>query len=251
MTNFTKCIPSESRSTWTYLNTFYFISDWRAWVQYRRVWSRCDENIRQWLLSLMGVQWSGEWRRIGEHRWQHDHDRVYIRWGNNWRGMATSVEHLPSQRYVKLSSLFSQCQRGFQDDPIPGSLYFHSSLKNNSWIFFFGSLQEKQLKLNKQNHGIFFTVNSSVLRQGSISFLVPITPCESRTPPTDGSVKCSDEQNIGSSCIYQCNEGFGLVGYPVSTCSETGSWDSDAPVCKGKFTWFLLPDEQLVNNLIP
>jgi len=65
------------------------------------------------------------------------------------------------------------------------------------------------------------------------TFAVSVS-CEALTPPEDGYIVCASQAEYlaaGTSCVYQCAEGFGLVGYPVSVCNSDGSWDNEAPSC--------------------
>ena len=50
---------------------------------------------------------------------------------------------------------------------------------------------------------------------------------------------CSKENKFGSSCTFQCSNGYALSSSTPVVCTGTsssaiGSWDSSAPTCSGK-----------------
>uniref|UniRef100_F7AJJ2 Uncharacterized protein n=1 Tax=Ciona intestinalis TaxID=7719 RepID=F7AJJ2_CIOIN len=52
--------------------------------------------------------------------------------------------------------------------------------------------------------------------------------------PTNGSVSCSDENNVNSECEFACMLGFTMVGEPITDCLMSGgvpAWTNVAPVC--------------------
>ena len=57
----------------------------------------------------------------------------------------------------------------------------------------------------------------------------------------NGNVICDSNTNsLGTSCKYQCDEGFKLVGTDVSICSlnqdELGAfWSQNPPFCEGEY----------------
>ena len=57
----------------------------------------------------------------------------------------------------------------------------------------------------------------------------------------NGKVVCdSDKNSLGTTCKYQCDEGFKLVGTDESICSfnqdELGAfWSQNPPFCEGKY----------------
>nr|KAF6414309.1 selectin E [Molossus molossus] len=58
--------------------------------------------------------------------------------------------------------------------------------------------------------------------------------CDTLTKPANGSVKCS--QSLGglpwnTSCDFDCEEGFELVGPQRLQCTPSGNWDSERPRC--------------------
>uniref|UniRef100_A0A8C3QE11 E-selectin n=1 Tax=Geospiza parvula TaxID=87175 RepID=A0A8C3QE11_GEOPR len=61
--------------------------------------------------------------------------------------------------------------------------------------------------------------------------------CEAVPPPAEGSVSCDRadaELTSGSSCHFQCPEGFVLQGSPSTECTAQGQWSQPVPKCKGK-----------------
>ncbi|KAM7055230.1 E-selectin isoform 2-T3 [Molossus nigricans] len=58
--------------------------------------------------------------------------------------------------------------------------------------------------------------------------------CDTLTNPANGSVKCS--QSLGglpwnTSCDFDCEEGFELVGPQRLQCTPSGNWDNERPRC--------------------
>ncbi|XP_030808831.1 E-selectin [Camarhynchus parvulus] len=59
--------------------------------------------------------------------------------------------------------------------------------------------------------------------------------CEAVPPPAEGSVSCDRadaELTSGSSCHFQCPEGFVLQGSPSTECTAQGQWSQPVPKCK-------------------
>ena len=89
----------------------------------------------------------------------------------------------------------------------------------------------------------------------SFSSLHIVVVCPSVTPPAFGSVmNCTNDNKHGSTCAFQCNQGYQLVGVSAVTCvgdslSKVGTWDHDTPLCQGTFsntlilsfrTWYMV-----------
>ncbi|XP_078494483.1 P-selectin-like [Ciona intestinalis] len=68
-------------------------------------------------------------------------------------------------------------------------------------------------------------------------FCTRITCLPQHTNPVNGVVQCSDSNNVGSMCSFQCNPGYELDGTPFSGCiytdstEDSGVWSSPAPTC--------------------
>ena len=66
--------------------------------------------------------------------------------------------------------------------------------------------------------------------------------CSSIMEILHGSVICdSDTNSVGSSCKYQCDKGFKLVGTAESICSLdkdefSAFWSQNPPFCEGKYS---------------
>uniref|UniRef100_G3SZI6 E-selectin n=1 Tax=Loxodonta africana TaxID=9785 RepID=G3SZI6_LOXAF len=62
-----------------------------------------------------------------------------------------------------------------------------------------------------------------------------VVECDALTSPADGTMKCS--QSSGSfpwntTCAFDCEEGFELMGVPSLQCTSSGNWDNEMPTCK-------------------
>uniref|UniRef100_H2ZCL8 Uncharacterized protein n=1 Tax=Ciona savignyi TaxID=51511 RepID=H2ZCL8_CIOSA len=59
-----------------------------------------------------------------------------------------------------------------------------------------------------------------------------------QSDPLNGNVTCTDSNNEGSQCDFQCNEGYVRVGAASSTCQDDGNgdsegaWSATAPTCE-------------------
>ena len=66
--------------------------------------------------------------------------------------------------------------------------------------------------------------------------------CPPLTPPDNGRIECSlgdDETSIeGGSCVYICDEGFGISGTIIRECQSNGSWSGDEPTCERRKMMF-------------
>ena len=77
-----------------------------------------------------------------------------------------------------------------------------------------------------------------------------ITCDSSRTSTGNGSVTCSDTNQIGSACTYTCNKGFALsnISLAHTVCTDDGDDDSEGqwnPIptdCKGKLFFVYVSD---------
>ena len=50
----------------------------------------------------------------------------------------------------------------------------------------------------------------------------------------NGDVTCTDKNNFNSTCSFSCKDGYDVSGSVNLTCTDKGTWDSDAPTCEGK-----------------
>ncbi|XP_045154223.1 E-selectin [Echinops telfairi] len=62
-----------------------------------------------------------------------------------------------------------------------------------------------------------------------------VVECAALTSPANGSMDCF--QSPGSfpwntTCAFDCEEGFDLMGAPSLQCTSSGSWDSQRPTCE-------------------
>ena len=67
---------------------------------------------------------------------------------------------------------------------------------------------------------------------------LPGTACEPLNTPASADANCSDENNLGSVCEFNCFAGFTRVGVSESICIETTNgllnWSSSPPSCRSK-----------------
>ena len=72
-------------------------------------------------------------------------------------------------------------------------------------------------------------------------FLISVIKCTAFPNLENGETTCTDDNNYGSTCTFQCEAGFDLIGSVDATCggdasSTTGKWDQEQPVCAGMIT---------------
>ena len=61
-------------------------------------------------------------------------------------------------------------------------------------------------------------------------------PDYSTSTITNGDISCSDGNNYGSVCTFECDADYKIDGQSnVLECTEPG-WDANAPVCQGEIT---------------
>ena len=58
--------------------------------------------------------------------------------------------------------------------------------------------------------------------------------CPDQDNPANGVVSQSGNSE-GDTATFVCNDGYELVGAPVLTCQNDGTWDENPPVCKRRF----------------
>ena len=58
--------------------------------------------------------------------------------------------------------------------------------------------------------------------------------CPDLEPPGNGEVRLSGRL-IGDSAMYECSDGFELIGSVIRTCLQTGVWSGNEPECSGKY----------------
>ena len=87
----------------------------------------------------------------------------------------------------------------------------------------------------------YLLINSYYLSTIIITFV--IVTCSSLTPPTNGSISCSDNGDFSyeDTCNFTCNTGYELTGSESRTCQSDGSWSGSTAMCdRGKCLMFLL-----------
>ena len=55
--------------------------------------------------------------------------------------------------------------------------------------------------------------------------------CPDKDYPANGMVSQSGN-SVGDTATFVCNDGYELVGSPVLTCQDNGTWDNSPAVCK-------------------
>ena len=63
-------------------------------------------------------------------------------------------------------------------------------------------------------------------------FFIYFKACPTLSNPRDGSVSTPYGTEIREEAIYECKQGFELVGNSRRYCRSTGSWSGTAPTCK-------------------
>ena len=56
--------------------------------------------------------------------------------------------------------------------------------------------------------------------------------CTSLSNPQHGSLSTPNGTELEDEAIYECDDGFELVGNSRRWCRSTGSWSGTAPTCK-------------------
>nr|XP_017200978.1 E-selectin isoform X1 [Oryctolagus cuniculus] len=62
-----------------------------------------------------------------------------------------------------------------------------------------------------------------------------VVECDTMGKPANGDVKCSPSQGSApwnTTCTFDCEEGFTLLGARSLQCTSSGSWDNEKPTCK-------------------
>ena len=64
-----------------------------------------------------------------------------------------------------------------------------------------------------------------------------------KLPKNAERIQCSDDQNFGSVCAFQCITGYKLIGELIIICighetSTVGLWNGNIPRCQGKIAIF-------------
>ena len=65
----------------------------------------------------------------------------------------------------------------------------------------------------------------------SCSLYSPTALCPHLSNPANGVVSLSGNSE-GDTATYACNEGYELVGTPVISCEDGGTWDGPLPTCR-------------------
>ena len=58
--------------------------------------------------------------------------------------------------------------------------------------------------------------------------------CPTLGNPTNGVAGLSGT-SVGDTATYTCDSGYELVGLPVLTCQDDGTWDNSPPICRREF----------------
>ena len=58
--------------------------------------------------------------------------------------------------------------------------------------------------------------------------------CGGLEPPDNGTIELREGTLFGSIAVYDCDDGFEVVGSIVRVCLETGEWSDEAPVCESE-----------------
>ena len=71
------------------------------------------------------------------------------------------------------------------------------------------------------------------------SFQFLAVTCKALSNPQHGRLlNCDSQQDrddeYGSICSFQCNEGYVMYGSSTLSCKTDGNWSSQAPRCEGK-----------------
>eukprot|EP00117_Sycon_ciliatum_P009948 scpid42064/ scgid2596/ CUB and sushi domain-containing protein 3; CUB and sushi multiple domains protein 3 len=77
--------------------------------------------------------------------------------------------------------------------------------------------------------------DATCTRQGNWTSSLPtckVVTCEDPGTPGNGSRKV-DRTEYNGTVVYNCDEGFALVGQGVAVCMEDGNWTSLTPTCVG------------------
>ncbi|XP_062591930.1 sushi repeat-containing protein SRPX2-like [Saccostrea cucullata] len=86
---------------------------------------------------------------------------------------------------------------------------------------------------------------------GTCSFTIDVTATRCPSPVLGHGVirVCTDyDGRYGSKCEFECYDGYYLVGKPKTVCQNSGTWDSDPPICKGDFS--ILQNKSISYNLL-
>uniref|UniRef100_I3MCP3 E-selectin n=1 Tax=Ictidomys tridecemlineatus TaxID=43179 RepID=I3MCP3_ICTTR len=69
------------------------------------------------------------------------------------------------------------------------------------------------------------------------SFNSPVVECAALTNPANGTMDCGlgpGRSPWNTTCTFGCKEGFERVGAQNLTCTSSGNWDDEKPLCKGR-----------------
>ena len=72
----------------------------------------------------------------------------------------------------------------------------------------------------------------------NITFSVVSRCASSMTPPSHGTVNCTNGREVGSECTFYCSTDYELNGSTTRTCIESGNsayWSGSETHCKGKY----------------
>ncbi|XP_078685529.1 uncharacterized protein LOC144918542 [Branchiostoma floridae x Branchiostoma belcheri] len=72
--------------------------------------------------------------------------------------------------------------------------------------------------------------------------------CDNTTEITNGLVNATDGYCFGNDISFSCNPGYELVGTPLTTCQEDGSWGREIPTCQPHAQ--TVPEEQSMEATI-
>ena len=72
------------------------------------------------------------------------------------------------------------------------------------------------------------------MKELSLSLCICLATCDPIVIPSGASMNLSSD-GTNTLAIFTCNVGASLLGEPVLTCLEDGTWDLSPPTC-GKFS---------------
>ncbi|XP_013376814.1 PREDICTED: E-selectin [Chinchilla lanigera] len=80
--------------------------------------------------------------------------------------------------------------------------------------------------------------NTQCISSGEWSGLVPaceVVECEALTKPANGVIQCFQSPERfpwNTTCVFECEQGFELIGTANVQCTSSGIWDNEKPTCQ-------------------
>ena len=62
-------------------------------------------------------------------------------------------------------------------------------------------------------------------------FIYIAQPCPSLMMPQNGNISCNGEHVTDTTCMFECDLGYGLVGAPSRTCLPNNTWSGISTNC--------------------